>query len=139
MNTKTFFTLLCLVLPTILSAHSQYAYTGWQWNKTSLKYYINHNTTQMIRVARQEAIDNAFETWAYSTVFSFENTNSESNADIILSWESGYHGASCEEFDGSNGTILAHILPDPSYRLQSRWNSGQQVEREQRIHLQHTP
>lgn len=93
-------------------ANAEYLYNEDHWNKHNLNYYVYYNTTsQMTYSQRQTAIGNAFATWSAATVFHFQEVYNASQADILLSWQTGNHG-SCATFDGYvvESGVVAHTF-----------------------------
>lgn len=78
------------------------------WEGTTLYYYISNSpeNSNLTFSQCQTAIQNAFNTWALNSRFTFIQTYSQSQADIELSWESGYHGNLCDPF--TNTSVVAH-------------------------------
>jgi len=89
------------------------AYTAIaSWNKTDITYYFVNGTDQLSGETEQDVIAQAFSLWAAQTPLTFTETNSRSDADIIIGWAVGDHGDG-DPFDGP-GDVLAHAsYPNP--------------------------
>lgn len=72
-------------------------YTPTLWG-TNIYYYIRNASNDLTSSQCQTAIQNAFNTWAQYSRFTFIQTYSLSQADIELSWKSGNHGNLCDPF-----------------------------------------
>lgn len=121
---KLIFTIITvLIIPTIIRAQqvlidngplvgdNNYSLNGSKWSKTTLKYYIYNTSSHLTAYQCNTAISNAFQTWSSASPLSFQQTNSASNADIILKWATGNHGDWCPFND--SGEILAHAFAPP--------------------------
>lgn len=78
------------------------------WGKTNLYYYISNspNNSNLTFSQCQTAIQNAFNTWAQYSRFTFTQTNNLSQADIILGWYRDSHGNLCDPF--TDTSVIAH-------------------------------
>lgn len=94
-----------------LTGNNNYALNGSKWDHTTLKYYIHNSSSHLTAYIRETAISNALQTWASVSPLSFQQTNNESDADLIFKWATGEHG-DWNPFDGSLG-ILAHAFYPP--------------------------
>uniref|UniRef100_A0A8C8RTS7 Peptidase metallopeptidase domain-containing protein n=1 Tax=Pelusios castaneus TaxID=367368 RepID=A0A8C8RTS7_9SAUR len=84
-----------------------------KWTKTDLKYRILNYTPDMAPADVDEAIEKAWNVWSSVTPLKFTRVY-EGNADIMISFQSGFHG-DFHSFDGVGG-ILAHAYP-PGERI----------------------
>jgi hypothetical protein len=84
-----------------LRSESEYVY----WEKKNLYYYIRNYSTQFSASECETVIQNAFNTWASVSQFTFTKTSNANLADIEISWEVDSNHGSCNDF-GVN--TLAH-------------------------------
>ena len=73
-------------------------YSPVLWEKTNLYYYIGNFSNDLSSTQCQTAVQNAFNTWAQYSKFTFTQTYNLSQADIHLSWEVGNHSNYCPSF-----------------------------------------
>lgn len=76
------------------------------WEKTTLYYYISNYSNNLNYTQCEAAIQSAFTTWADYSRFTFIQTFSLSQADIVLGWYTYNHGDYCDPFN--NTSVVAH-------------------------------
>nr|XP_006123466.1 stromelysin-1 [Pelodiscus sinensis] len=79
------------------------------WRKTDLTYRILNYTPDMAQTDIDEAIEKAWNVWSRVTPLRFTRVY-EGNADIMISFVSGFHG-DYYSFDGTGGTLAHAYAP----------------------------
>ena len=93
--------------------------TGNKWSKTNLTYAFKKYTPDLGQQAQRAAIREAFDTWMAVTPLVITEVGSVSQADIVVSFESGAHGDPCSPasacaFDGPGGVLAHAFFPPPN-------------------------
>jgi len=92
---------------------------GRAWSKTNLTYAFKNYTPDISQQAQRAAIREAFDAWMAVTPLVITEISSTTQADIVVSFESGAHGDPCGppsacEFDGRGGTLAHAFFPPPN-------------------------
>ncbi len=77
-----------------------------RWNKINLTWKLVNPLSRLDTDGQLAAIERAFDTWAAASALSFTRVDSDSQADIEISYEAGAHGDRLP-FDGP-GNVLGH-------------------------------
>lgn len=93
-----------LVLNSCICAYSQILYDSGpivinptrdsdiKWNKDTLTFYIYNYSFHLTYSEREDAINNAFNTWSRNTSLVFIEESNPNAADLKISWNVGNHG-----------------------------------------------
>lgn len=87
------------------------------WDKYNLSYYFKNYNSNLSSAQCRVAIQNAFNTWSQYSLFTFTETNSLSQADIVISWEPINHVCK-KNFDPgelAHATIGKHPQTPPCF------------------------
>lgn len=97
----------------IIDLNFNYSLQGAKWNTTSLYYYIDNTSNHLTYTERENAIVNAFNTWAANSVLTFTQVSSVNDADIKVMFRNGNHGDG-NSFDGVGGILGHGFFPPPA-------------------------